>query len=101
MSLSGKKISRSEIVQKLASLTDKKQSETENTIKSLVELISNELSAGNDVEFWGFGLFSINKKQAGTGRNPKTGEKITYPERNVVKFYPGKTLQEKLNPPKK
>ena len=45
----------------------------------------------------GFGTFKVNKRKARMGRNPKTGEAMTLPERRVVTFKVSRVLKERVN----
>ena len=45
----------------------------------------------------GFGTFSVSHRAERTGRNPKTKEEITIPAKNVVRFKPGKELNDLVN----
>jgi DNA-binding protein HU-beta len=55
------------------------------------------LKKKQDARFVGFGTFSVSKRKARTGRNPRTGESIKIPARNVVKFSAGKEFKEMVN----
>lgn len=53
--------------------------------------------AGNKITIPGFGTFKMEKRAARNGVNPKTGEKIKIPAKQVVKFKASSTLSEKIN----
>ncbi|MDX8383950.1 MAG: HU family DNA-binding protein, partial [Ghiorsea sp.] len=59
--------------------------------------ISEELANGGRVELRGFGSFSIKKRDARTGRNPKTGESVEVASKVVPHFKPGKELRERVD----
>ncbi len=59
--------------------------------------ISNSLIAGNRVELRGFGAFSIKKRRARLGRNPRNGDAVTIEEKNAPIFKIGKRLFERMN----
>ena len=52
---------------------------------------------GDEVRLVGFGTFSISKRKASTGRNPRTGEAVQVPAKSVPFFKSGKELRERLN----
>ena len=52
---------------------------------------------GTEVRLVGFGTFSVARRKASEGRNPRTGEKIDIPESNQAKFKAGKGLKDALN----
>ena len=59
--------------------------------------IETELKNGGEARFVGFGTFKTARREAGTGRNPRTGETIKIAASNRVKFTPGKELKEAVN----
>ena len=60
-------------------------------------MIINAMAEGNRVELRGFGAFSVKKREARQGRNPRTGEKVSVEEKYVPFFKTGKLLRERLN----
>lgn len=79
-----------EIVAKKANLTNKAARES---VDSIINSIRDALKRGEKVVLTGFGTFSVRKRAARPGRNPKTGEKITIAARKAPAFTPGKTLK--------
>ncbi|ASZ08959.1 HU family DNA-binding protein [Mesoplasma chauliocola] len=71
--------------------------ECESVINSLFDLITEELSSGNEVSIAGFGKFTISERAAREGINPATSEKITIAASKSAKFKAAKQLKEKLN----
>ena len=55
------------------------------------------LVKGGRIEIRGFGSFRINHRPARTGRNPKTEEKMSVPEKYVPHFKPGRELRERVD----
>ena len=53
--------------------------------------------AANRVELRGFGAFSVKKRDARIGRNPRTGESVDVDEKHVPFFKAGKLLRDRLN----
>ena len=62
-----------------------------------VETIASLLKQGERVQIPGLGSFSVSRRDARTGRNPKTGEAIQIAASNVAKFKAGKDLKDRLN----
>lgn len=89
---------RSELIQKLAdenpSLTLR---EVEMIVSAIFEEIIGALSQGDRVELRGFGAFSVKKRDARIGRNPRTGESVQVEEKHVPFFKAGKLLRDRLN----
>lgn len=73
------------------------QKDIERVVNAIFGEISNSLSSGKRVEIRGFGSFSVRHRSSRKGRNPRTGEEVSVPEKNVPFFKTGKDLKEKLN----
>ncbi len=71
--------------------------DVELAVKSLIEMMSNALSTGERIEIRGFGSFSLHYRPPRTGRNPKSGDKVSLPEKHVPHFKPGKELRDRAN----
>ena len=59
--------------------------------------IKNTLKRGERVELRGFGMFSTHIQKARISRNPKTGEKVSTPEKKTIHFKMAKELLKKIN----
>ena len=68
-----------------------------DTVDAVLEAVSDSLSTGETVRFIGFGTFSVQNTKERKGRNPQSGEEITIPASNRVKFTTGKTLKDAIN----
>ena len=66
-------------------------------IETILEIIKQRLSSGEDVLISGFGKFSVNEKNERRGRNPATGNDLTLGQRRVATFRSSPVLKEKLN----
>ncbi len=80
-----------DLVSKKANLTTKASREA---VQAFTNGVRDSLKRGEKVVITGFGTFSIRKRAARTGRNPKTGDKITIAARKAPGFSPGKTLKK-------
>lgn len=63
----------------------------------IIEEIKSELVAGNDVKISSFGTFSLRKKKARIGRNPKTGVEAEISPRTVISFKPSQILRKAVS----
>jgi len=89
---------RSELLQALCNDNpDLRPEEVEQVVDIFFEEISTRLAEGGRVELRGFGTFSTRKREARTGRNPRTGDSVHVPEKSVPYFKPGKEMRERLN----
>ena len=70
---------------------------SETLIDEFFSLIIHNLNNENKIKLSNFGNFSIRKKKSRIGRNPKTKEKKTITERNVVLFKPSKEFKQLIN----
>ena len=64
---------------------------------TIFDQISAALSGGERVELRGFGAFTVKRRNARTGRNPRTGEAVPVDEKAVPFFKAGKELRERVN----
>lgn len=88
-------MNKSELIQSLSTrLSDIPEKDIDQATRSLLELIASTLEKGGRCEVRGFGSFSMHTRKAGMRRNPKTGEPVRTPEKQVPHFKPGKLLRE-------
>jgi len=66
-------------------------------VDSVLENITASLKKQKEVRLVGFGTFSVAKRAASEGRNPRTGEKIKIPASKRPKFSAGKALKDAVN----
>jgi len=90
-------MNRNELVDAIASETGLSKADSDRAVGAFVNAVSSSLSKGDEVRLIGFGTFTVAKRSATTGRNPRTGESINIPAATVPKFKAGKALKEKVN----
>ena len=66
-------------------------------LEAYIEAVGEELKKTGKLGLVGFGTFSCVQRKARTGRNPKTGSAINIPSKKVVRFRPGKGLNDVVN----
>jgi len=89
---------RSELLQALAKENPElRTEEIEQVVDTFFDGIADSLAEGGRVELRGFGAFSTRHRQARAGRNPRTGESVSVPEKRVPYFKPGKEMRARLN----
>ena len=69
----------------------------EIVVSAAIEAIAEAIARGENVQFLGFGTFSVAERKARSGRNPQTGKEIRIPARQVVRFKAGARLNAALN----
>ena len=85
------------LIEKIAEKVSINKKQVEQTIDSLLEIITAELKSGKSVTLVGFGSFIPKKRHARGGVNPqKPQERINIPEVTVAKFKTGKALKDAL-----
>ena len=67
--------------------------EAGDAVEAVLDSIVDTLKSGGDVNFTGFGKFSVNERGPRQGVNPRTGERITIPGGKVPKFSAGAGLK--------
>tara|TARA_B100000123_G_scaffold251220_1_gene210688 strand:+ start:462 stop:761 length:300 start_codon:yes stop_codon:yes gene_type:complete len=70
---------------------------SEHLINDFFSLIISNLQKEKKIKLSNFGTFSVRQKKSRIGRNPKTKEKKTISERNVILFKPSKEFKEFIN----
>ncbi|MEM6589080.1 MAG: integration host factor subunit beta [Pseudomonadota bacterium] len=89
---------RSELIQKIADENPHLfQRDVERIVNTVFNEITDAMASGNRVELRGFGAFSVKKRDARTGRNPRTGASVDVEEKHVPFFKTGKLLRDRLN----
>ena len=66
-------------------------------VEATFEALKEAMSKGEKIQLVGFGSFQVRAKRARKGRNPQTGSEIIIAARKVLKFKPGKALQQAVN----
>ena len=75
--------------------------EAKDMVDSFYEEVRTALQNGDGVKLSGFGNFQLRDKPQRPGRNPKTGESVSVPEKRMPFFKAGKEIKELLNPEEK
>lgn len=83
-----------DIVLKISQDTGIKQIVVRDVVQKTFDIILDVLKNGGRIELRNFGVFSIKKRKSRIGRNPKTGEVVPVPERQIVVFKPGLDMKK-------
>jgi integration host factor subunit beta len=93
-------VTRSELIAELAAANPHlRGQDVELIVSTVFDEISAALTRGERVELRGFGAFTVKRREARTGRNPRTGEAVPVDEKAVPFFKAGKELRERVNRP--
>lgn len=82
-------MNKSELIGSLAESCDMSKAAAGRALDALIGTVVDEVAKGNSVSVIGFGTFSSNRRNARTGRNPKTGDAIKIAASVVPKFKAG------------
>jgi DNA-binding protein HU-beta len=90
-------MTKTELVNRLAANTGLTKVEASNCVNSVFSIIEDAVEEGDSVVIPGFGSWKLKSRAERQGRNPKTGETITIPERKVVVFTVGKEFKDRVS----
>ena len=90
-------MNKAKLVDAVAAKADLSRSDAGNAVEAVFDTITNALQKGDNVSLVGFGTFSVKRRAARTGRNPRTGEPLQIPATNAPGFKAGKGLKDAVN----
>jgi DNA-binding protein HU-beta len=90
-------MNKQELVGAVAEQTGLAKTDAAKAVDAVFDSVTAELKKGGDVRLVGFGTFSVSKRKASTGRNPRTGETMTIKASTQPKFKAGKGLKDAVN----
>ena len=90
-------MNKSELIDAIAASADIPKAVAGRALDAVIESVTGALKAGDSVVLVGFGTFSVTKRKASTGRNPRTGEPMTIKASSQPKFKAGKGLKDSVN----
>lgn len=90
-------MNKQELIGQVAETSGLAKGDAGKAVEAVFESISNALKKGDEVRLVGFGTFSITKRKASTGRNPRTGEPMPIKASTQPKFKAGKGLKDSVN----
>lgn len=90
-------MNKAELINAIADETGLSKKDTEATINSFVNVVTNALENKDKVQLIGFGTFETRERAEKIGRNPQTGAELKIAAATVPAFKAGKALKEKVN----
>ena len=87
-------MNKQELIGAVADTTGLSRGEASRAVESVFDTITGALKRGDEVRLVGFGNFSVTRRKASTGRNPRTGEPMQIKATSQPKFRPGKILKD-------
>lgn len=94
-------MTKKEIVRKISEDIGLTQLKTKDIVQRTLDAIIATLVSEGRIELRNFGVFEVKRRAPRKARNPRTGDKVYVPSKNVVTFKPGKEMEElvrKMNP---
>ena len=89
---------KSELIQRVAAANPNLfQRDIERIINIVLDEITGALARGDRVELRGFGAFTVKRRAARQGRNPRTGAQIQIPRKRVAAFKPGRAFRQMVS----
>ena len=79
---------------KISDDTGLKQVEVKEVVQRTFDMIIESLSRNDKVELRNFGIFKVKTRKGRMGRNPRTGEGVSIPDKKVVSFKPGMKMKQ-------
>ena len=91
-------LTRSDLIMELAASNPHLlKADVELIVATVFDRITDALVRGDRVELRGFGIFTVKRRNARIGRNPRTGERVPVDEKARPLFKTGRELRERLN----
>jgi DNA-binding protein HU-beta len=90
-------MNKSDLVDAVADKANLSKADAGRALDATIAAITRALKKGDTVSLVGFGTFSVRKRAARTGRNPRTGETIKIKASKNPAFKAGKALKDAVN----
>ena len=90
-------MNKNDLISAVADSSGLSRSDATKAVEGVFDSIGAALKGGDEVRLVGFGTFSVAKRKASTGRNPRTGEAMEIKASSQPKFKAGKTLKDSVN----
>src|SRR6266852_7312030 len=89
-------VTKKEIVKQISDRIGLTQLKTKEIVQQTFDAIVDTLIEAGRIELRNFGVFEVKQRKARKARNPRTGDKVDVPPKNVVTFKPGKEMEERV-----
>ena len=90
-------MNKNDLIANVASGSGLSKADAAKAVDGVIDAITDALAKQGEIRLVGFGTFSVAKRKATTGRNPRTGEAIQIKASNQPKFKAGKALKDAVN----
>ena len=89
-------MNKTEFIAAVAEKAEISKKDSEKALKAFVDVVAEQLKAGDKVQLVGFGTFEVSERAAREGRNPQTGETMTIAACKAPMFKAGKALKDAI-----
>jgi nucleoid DNA-binding protein len=89
-------VTKKEIVKQISDKIGLPQLKTKEIVQLTFKAIVDTLLEEKRIELRNFGVFEVKQRKARKARNPRTGQRVDVPPKNVVTFKPGKNMEERV-----
>jgi DNA-binding protein HU-beta len=86
-------VTKSEFIDQVAEESELPKAEATKAVEAFLKVVEDSLSRGGEINFTGFGKFTVAERGARQGVNPQTGERIEIAASRVPRFSPGSALK--------
>jgi DNA-binding protein HU-beta len=90
-------VNKNDLIAVVATKTGLSKGDATKAVDGVFDAVTEALKAGDEVRLVGFGTFTVSKRAASQGRNPRTGDPIDIPASKQPKFKAGKGLKDAVN----
>ncbi|MGI9375477.1 MAG: HU family DNA-binding protein [Tsuneonella suprasediminis] len=90
-------MNKNDLIGAVAETAGLSKGDAASAVEAVFDSITKALKNGDEVRLVGFGTFTVARRKASTGRNPRTGEPMTIKASNQPKFKAGKGLKDSVN----
>ena len=87
-------MNKQDLIGQIADRAGLTRSDSSRAVETMLEVITSALKRGDEVRLVGFGNFSVTRRTASVGRNPRTGEPMQIKASSQPKFRPGRILKD-------
>ncbi|HIZ74870.1 MAG TPA: HU family DNA-binding protein [Candidatus Mediterraneibacter stercoravium] len=90
-------MNKTELITAVAEKAEISKKDSEKALKAFIDVVTEQLKAGEKVQLVGFGTFEVSERAAREGRNPQTGKTMKIEACKAPKFKAGKALKDAIN----
>jgi DNA-binding protein HU-beta len=94
-------MNKSQMIAAVAADSGLSKADSARAVESLLDTVTRTLKKGDDVSLTGFGKFSVIRRAARQGVNPRTGERVKIKASKAPKFSAGASLKQAISPKRK